>query len=98
MSKRNANNQPLKAVISDFLKISGLEDKFDEAEVMKHWIKIMGPAIAKKTLSLRLRKNTLTVRLDSGVLKEEFSYAKEKIAQLLNESIGKAIIQKVEIY
>jgi hypothetical protein len=36
--------------------------------------------------------------LDSGVLKEEFSFSKSKIPQLINEKLGEQVIDQVEIW
>ncbi len=98
MAKRADNQQTMKQVVRDLLKIYGLEDKYMEVEVKTAWEELMGKAIAKKTRSIRLRKKVLTIQLDSGVLKEEFSYAKEKIAKLINDKVGQVVIEKVEIY
>ena len=41
--------------------------------------------------------DTLIVRLSSASLREELSYGKEKIVKMMNENIGKTIINKVKL-
>ena len=55
----------------------------------------MGDAIVKYTINIKLERDTLFVALSSSVLREELSYGKEKIKKLLNEELGKDIIQKI---
>ena len=95
--KRESNQSQLGDVIKDLLKIYKMEDKYNEVEVANAWSDLMGNAIMRKTRELRFRKGQLMVRLDSGVIKEEFSMAKEKIIDLMNEKLGKNIITELYI-
>ena len=45
-----------------------------------------------------MRKKTLIIYVDSGVLKEEFSMAKSKIVAMVNEHLGKDAIDDIQIY
>lgn len=96
MAKRS-NQQNISEVIKDMLRVYGLESKFEEVEVRQAWADIMGVAIANKTRYLRVRNRTLLIQMDSGVLKEEFSYAKERIVTLINEKVGRPVIDQVEV-
>ncbi|MFZ6052227.1 DUF721 domain-containing protein [Halocola ammonii] len=95
--KRDSNQSQLGDVIKDLLKIYKMEDKYNEVEVANAWSDLMGNAIMRKTRELRFRNGQLMVRLDSGVIKEEFSMAKEKIIDLMNEKLGKNIITELYI-
>ena len=55
----------------------------------------MGPAIQKYTTAIKLQGTTLYVQLSSSVLREELSYGKEKIVKMLNEELGKELIEKL---
>lgn len=95
---RKDNAQSLGAVIKDLMKVYGLDKKMDEVEVTNAWNELMGPAITNHTKEISVKNKVLRIKLDSGVLKEEFSYSKEKIVNLINEHLGKRVIQSVEIY
>lgn len=74
-----------------------IESKMDQMSIQDHWRKMMGNAIANKTTSIVLEKSTLTIKLDSPILKQELQYAKEKIKTHLNEVLEKELIQNVII-
>lgn len=95
---RKSNAQPLGAVIKELLRVYGLDKKLQEVDVRIAWEKVMGAAIAGKTRSIFLKNGVVQITMDSGVLKQEFSFAKTKIKDLLNEELGKNLIQEVKIY
>jgi predicted nucleic acid-binding Zn ribbon protein len=98
MSNRLFNDQPLKKVIDEWLKNTGLKKKYGELEVLAAYRELMGPVISKHTTDLRLREKTLIIRLDSGALKEELSYSKSKIAQMINLKLGFPVVEQVEVW
>jgi non-canonical (house-cleaning) NTP pyrophosphatase len=98
MMSRSGDEKPLKGVLRDFLKIYGLEDKMREMRIKNAWEEIMGEYVARKTQGIQVKDRKLVIRLESGVLKEEFSYSKTKIVQLINQSLEANVIDEVEIY
>ena len=96
--RRDSNAQSLGAVIKDLMKVYGLDKKMDEVEVVNAWNEIMGPMITGHTREISVKNKVLKIKLDSGVLKEEFSYSKEKLIKLINDQVGKPVINSVEIY
>ena len=97
MARKN-NDQSLGDVIQDLLKVYRLESKMEEYDVRAAWEAVMGKVIAEKTSRIALHKGTLTLSIESGVMKEEFSYNKTRIIELLNEHLGKEVVTKVEIW
>jgi predicted nucleic acid-binding Zn ribbon protein len=95
---RKGNEQSLGDVLKDLLKVYRIEDRMRELDVEEAWRLAMGDVVANKTSELRLRNKVLRIRIESGVMKEEFSYAKEQIVANLNEQLGYEAIEKVEIY
>jgi hypothetical protein len=98
MRKRNSNEQTLKTVIDDMLKVYRLDRGVNEAGVKLAWNKVMGPMISGKTRELKLYNGTLKIWLNSGVLKEEFSFEKPRLISLLNEELGRDVVKLIEIY
>lgn len=94
---RKENEENLGAVIDRLLKAYGLEDGYYAAAVITHWEKLMGPAIARRTKEIRLDRGTLTIYLDSSTLRQELSFAKEKIADRINKELGQRLVAKVEL-
>lgn len=93
--KRNNENLKLSDALADFVSKNKLQTGLDKVNARDVWNQQMGPAIEKYTTSLKLEGSTLYVQLSSSVLREELSYGKEKIIRLLNESLGKELIQKL---
>lgn len=96
--KKQYDAKPLKGVIRDMVRIFGLEDKLNEVEAAEVWAKVVGTYAANRTISVQLKDGLMRVRLDSAVLKEEFSHGKSKLVQLMNEEAGKILIKDIEFW
>jgi predicted nucleic acid-binding Zn ribbon protein len=90
---RKMNQQTIGEVIKEFLKNFGLEEKVTETQISDTWEKIMGPGIARYTQRISLKNKTLTVQLSSPALRQELSYGKTKIIKMVNEAIGKEVVE-----
>lgn len=93
MSKHNEHS--LKEAIDHLLKAYRLDDKMLEKRLINSWDKVMGKMIAKHTKELVIRNKQLFVTLDSSALRNELAMAKTKIVQMLNEEVGKEIINEI---
>lgn len=67
----------------------------DVISVESAWKNLMGNGVNSYTRNVTLRGNKLYVELTSSVLREELHYGKEKIIRMLNEELGRDIIQEV---
>jgi predicted nucleic acid-binding Zn ribbon protein len=95
---RKYTDQTLKSIISEMLKNSGMEKKFNELEVIRCYNEVVGEVIQKKTRSIFIRDKTLIVRMDSGVMKQELLYQKTKIVGLVNERLGHPFLEQLEVW
>ncbi len=95
MSKRFGEHTSLRDVLNDFIASNRLNKGLDKVTVEEAWHQLMGPAISKYTDKVILEGDTLRVRLSSSVLREELSYGKDKIIQMLNEEVGRDLIKKL---
>ena len=95
MPKRH--NDPLKITdaLKEFVSENNLQSGLDKVNVAHAWEHLMGNGVNNYTTSVKLKGQTLYVQLSSSVLREELSYGKEKIKKMLNEAMGKEIIQKI---
>jgi len=85
----------LSDALQSFVSSNKLQKGLDKVNAKDVWNAQMGPAIEKYTTSIKLDGNTLYVQLSSSVLREELSYGKERIIRLLNEELGKELINKL---
>ncbi|QIJ88039.1 hypothetical protein C7H62_0229 [Mesoflavibacter sp. HG96] len=95
MAKRNNDILNLQDVLKDFVNENNLEKGLDKVQVRNAWAKLMGNGINNYTTAIELKNDTLYVQLSSSTLREELSYGKQKIIELINEELGKEIVNKI---
>lgn len=89
------NNIDIKNLINVFLKKNRLENGLLDLEVKKIWFEVMDNGIANYTRDVNLKNKTLYVKLNSPALREELSYGKEKLINIINQKFKKEIINKI---
>lgn len=95
MSKRHNDQQKIDDLLKSFVKENKLEKGLDKVNVEAAWRDLMGNGVNNYTNSVKLHQDTLYVGLSSSVLREELSYGKDKIINMLNEALGKNLITKL---
>jgi len=95
MKKRHNDNMSLSEALKEFVDTNKLQKGLDRIDVQEAWINLMGNGVNNYTTNIQLKNTTLYVQLSSSVLREELSYGKEKIINLLNESLGKPLIKSI---
>ena len=94
--KRNFESKSLKNVIGNIIDSSNkLNSGLNNIKVQNLWREVMGNNVNSYTNEIVLKKNTLYVNLSSSVLRQELSFGKQKIINLLNKELGKTIIKKI---
>ena len=87
--------QKIKTIIEEFISKNALSDGIDTARIQENWSSIMGENISAYTKEVSLQKDVLIVKLNSSVLRQELSYGKEKIVEMINKSLGEDKIQDI---
>ena len=95
MAKRINDNMSISDALKEFVEVNRLEKGLDKVNVADAWAKLMGNGVNNYTSSVSLERETLYIQLTSSVLREELSYGKQKIIDMLNEDLGKEIIKKL---
>lgn len=93
--KRNFDMKSMKLIIDNFIDKNSLSGGLNNVKIQGLWEKTMGSNINSYTTELNLKNKTLYVNLSSSVLRQELSYGKQKIIDLLNNEIGETIINKI---
>ena len=93
--KRNFEIKSLKSVLNNLIDKNSLNDGLNNVKIQSLWKKTMGVNVNSYTTDIYLKKKTLYVSLSSSVLRQELSYGKQKIVDLINEEIGKNLINKI---
>lgn len=95
MAKRNNEHMSLSDALKEFVESNNLEGGLNKVHVAEAWRDLMGNGVNNYTTGVKLEHDTLYVQLSSSVLREELSYGKQKIIDMLNESLGKPLIKKL---
>jgi hypothetical protein len=95
MAKRNNEHISISDALKEFVESNKLEKGLNKVNVADAWANLMGNGVNNYTTAVNLERDTLYVQLSSSVLREELSYGKEKIINMLNEELGKIIIKKL---
>ena len=95
MAKRENDSYSIQDLMKSFIKENNLSKGMQKIKIEELWIQLMGQGVANYTTAIRLQNKTLIVQLSSSVLREELSYGKEKIINMINEELGKDIIKKL---
>ncbi|MFV9550185.1 DUF721 domain-containing protein [Algibacter sp. PT7-4] len=95
MAKRSNENLSISDALKEFVTTNKLEKGLNKVNVADAWANLMGNGVNNYTTAINLERETLYVQLSSSVLREELSYGKEKIINMLNEELGKVIIKKL---
>lgn len=95
MRKRLSNDSPIGDILKEIIQTNNLEKGLNQISVADAWKKLMGNGVNNYTKNILLKGSTLYVELTSAVLREELTYGKSKIINLLNEELGSEIIKDV---
>lgn len=95
MAARKNDSVSLGEALRAFIENNQLEKGLTRIEARDAWIKLMGPGVNNYTSEVVLKGDTLLVSLTSSVLRDELSYGKEKIIKMINEELGKDVVQKL---
>ena len=95
MAKRDSNEESLGQAIERLLKVYQLDGRVQEAKVINGWEKLLGPVVAKHTGEIFIKDRVLHVRLDSAALRQELSFGRSRIVEMLNKEAGSEVITDV---
>lgn len=79
------------------LKSYRLDFKYNYARIINSWEELMGKTIACRTTRLFISKRKLYVEVNSAPLKNELILSKHKIIEIIEDNIGKDIIEDVVV-
>lgn len=74
-----------------------IKDKLAEVDIVQQWEKLMGKLIAKNTQKLYIKDKKLFLHIESSALKQELTYSKSKIIEIINNESGTDLIHEVII-
>ena len=95
--KRN-NTEQVGDVIRRLLRQEGLETPLNEYRLVDAWKDVVGAQIARYTLDLYIKNQTLYVHLASSVIRQELLMGRKILLRNLNEYVGAQVIADIVFY
>lgn len=95
MAKAPHNVVHISQAIQELLKAQHLKPKFDEANVVASWERIVGKVIAKRTKRINIRNKVLFVEMESPSLKHDMVFHKSHMLELFNKEFGEGVLTEI---
>jgi len=83
--------------IQELLKSYRIKNKFDEANLITSWERLVGKPVAKRTKKVFIRNRVLFVELDSPSMKHDLNLHKAQILENFQKEFGKDILGEIVI-
>jgi hypothetical protein len=95
MRGKNKNESTIADILKEVIGNGKLQEGINQVEVRNLWHEVLGNGVSAYTRQVALKGGTLYVDLTSSVLREELYYGKQKIMTILNEALGRQVIQEI---
>ena len=86
---------PMGAFFRKMLAAKGLSGLYEARYVQYRWVDIVGKTLAARTRVRGVRKKTLYLQVLSGPLRYELQNKKKKLLTLIEEKVGKGVVEEV---
>ncbi len=93
----DGNTMHIGQAIQQLLNSYHIKAKFDEANLIGSWERMVGKPIAKRTKKVFIRNKVMFVELESPSMKNELSFHKKEIIELFQKEFGPDIIKEIVI-
>ena len=94
---KKENQQSLGDALRNFITDHHLQGGLDQVQAEETWMEVMGPGVAKYTRKVQLKGSTLHVYLTSSVLREELSLGTTNIIQMMNDALGRELVEQLRL-
>ncbi len=94
---RRTQSRPLKDIIEEVFRSSGIDRKLKERELVRQWDEVVGITVARSTDSIYISDRKLFVKVRSAIIRNELQMIREGLRLELNRRIGETLIDEVII-
>ena len=91
------NQHNLKDILNDMVDDMKWKERLSETKIREVWLNKMGTTINQYTKEVNFRKDKLFITITSAPLRQELSYEREKIAEMMNAELGRLAVKDVVI-
>ncbi|MBK9513067.1 MAG: DUF721 domain-containing protein [Flavobacteriales bacterium] len=93
--KKRTNERSLHEAMEGLIDAFGMRERMDELDITTAWDKVVGPMVARHTVTVRLKEGKLRVHVDSAPLRHELLYMREALKEVLNKRAGRTVVQEI---
>jgi predicted nucleic acid-binding Zn ribbon protein len=94
---RRTQSRPLREIIEEVLKSSGIDQQLKERELIRQWDDVVGITISRSTESAYIRDRKLFVKIRSSVIRNELMMIRDGLKTELNRRSGQNLIDEIII-
>jgi hypothetical protein len=94
---RRTQSRPIRDIIEELFKSSGIDQKLKERELIRQWDDVVGITISKSTESIYITDRKLIVKVRSSVIRNELMMIRDGLKTELNRRSGQVLIDEVVI-
>lgn len=87
--------QTVGQAMRDMMNAYRLTPKYDEAQIIAAWERLVGKPIARRTRRLSIKNSVLFVEFDSPTMRRDFSLHREDILNLFKKEFGSGVITEI---
>jgi predicted nucleic acid-binding Zn ribbon protein len=95
MSNKKNEFQSVGQAIRDLLNSYRLSSKYDEANIIESWERLVGKPIANRTKKIFIRNKVLFVEFDSPTMRHDFSLHKTEVLEVFRKEFGDGVITEI---
>lgn len=92
MKKNKEEFQNIGQAIRELLNSYNLSSKFDEANLLSSWERLVGKPLARRTKKVYIKNRVLFVEFDSPTIRKDFEFHKEEVLKMFKTEFGDGII------
>ncbi len=93
--KKKDEFQSVGEAIRDLLNTYNLRGRFDEANIMASWERLVGKPIAKRTRKLYIRNTVLFVEFDSPSMRHDFEFHRAHVLDVFRREFGEGVVTNI---
>ncbi|MBO5697707.1 MAG: DUF721 domain-containing protein [Alistipes sp.] len=94
---RRTKTTTIGEILKEFFARPYVAAKVAEGRLPEYWKVAVGDAAARATTDIKFENHILTVRISSGVIRQELFYRRDTIAERINELAGIKLVNAIII-
>ena len=92
---RQSKSEKLGDIVNQILRLNGLETPLNQHRIIEVWKNNIGKSFEKYTENIFIKNQTLYIKLNSSVVRNELSMHAKTLANKLNKEVNALVITNI---